>query len=111
MTIPVPLPRWGVRFTADPTKDKDYIQDLYDNDNSAVKRGELFLNEPGEQLHYVGADGVARTVNGTTPILFSRIDFTGIREFANDAAAAAATPPVAIGGMYHTAGTLKVRRV
>lgn len=105
------LPRFGVRFTDDPTHDQEYVQTLYDNENAAVKRGELFLNEPAEELYYVGSDGVARTVNGTTPVSFTRIDFSGIREFANDAAAAAATPAVPVGGLYHTAGVLKVRRV
>lgn len=105
------LPRFGVRFTADPTHNQAYIQTLYDNDNSEVKRGELFLNEPAEQLYYVGLDGVAKTVNGTTAISFTRINFSGIREFVNDAAAAAATPAVPVGGMYHTAGVLKVRLV
>jgi hypothetical protein len=110
MTLPVPLPRWGVRFTSNPAKDKTYLQGLYDNDATAAGRGELFLNEVKEELYYVGEDGVARKVESNTPVLFSRIDFTGLREFANDAAAAAATPAVPIGGMYHTAGTLKVRR-
>lgn len=105
----VPLPRWGVRFTADITHNKAYVQDLYDNDASAAKRGELFLNEPLEELYYVGADGVCRKVNETMVIEFSRIDFTGLREFADDAAAAAADPAVAIGGMYRTGSTLKVR--
>lgn len=107
----VPLPRWGVRFTADVTHNQQYVQDLYDNDASAVKRGELFLNEPAEVLYYVGADGVARTVNGTTSVAFSRIDFTGLREFADDTAAAAATPAVPVGGLYRTGSVLKVRVV
>lgn len=105
----VPLPRWGVRFTADITHNKAYVQGLYDNDASAAKRGELFLNEPLEELYYVGADGVCRKVNETTTIEFSRIDFTGLREFADDAAAAAADPAVPMGGMYRTGSVLKVR--
>lgn len=108
MTV-VPSPRWGVRFTADQTHNVSYLQDLYDNDTTSAKRGELFLNEPKQELYYVGADGVARRAYEI--VGFDRIDFTGIREFANDAAAAAATPPIPIGGMYHTAGTLKVRRI
>lgn len=104
------MPRWGVRYTSNPTKTLPYLQSLYDNDPAEAKRGELFLNEVTEELYYVGEEGVARSVNGGTAIAFSRIDFTGIREFANDAAAANATPPVPVGGMYHTAGTLKVRR-
>lgn len=104
-----PLPRWGVRFTSNPAKTQSYVQTLYDNDETAVKRGELFLNEPAEELYYVGEDGVARTVNGTTSVSFGRIDFTGLREFANDAAAAAASPVVPVGGMYRTGSILKVR--
>jgi hypothetical protein len=104
-----PLPRWGVRFTSDPLKRQQFVQDLYDDDNSNVKRGELFLNEVAEEAYYVGLDGVARTINGTTPVSFSRINFTGIREFEDDLAAAAATPAIAIGGLYHTDGVLKIR--
>ena len=107
----VPLPRWGVRFTADVTHNQQYVQDQYDNDASAAKRGELFLNEPLEELYYVGADGVCRKVNETTSVAFSRIDFTGLREFADDSAAAAATPAVPVGGMYKTGSVLKVRVV
>lgn len=109
--MPVPLPRWGVRFTADVTHNQQYVQDAYDNDASAAKRGELFLNEPLEELYYVGADGVARTVNGTTSVAFSRIDFTGLREFADDSAAASASPAVPVGGLYRTGSVLKVRTV
>lgn len=104
-----PKPRWGVRFSADTTKRQQYVQDLYDTDAANAKRGELFLNEVHEELYYVGLDGVAKTVNGTTAIAFSRIDFTGLREFADDAAAAAATPAIAVGGLYRTGSTLKVR--
>ncbi len=110
MTVPVPAPRWGVRFTSDPTHNQSYLQDAYDEDNSAAKRGELFLNEPNQDLYYVGDDGVARTVGGSSLVEFERIDFTGIREFDNDEDASNAIPPVPVGGLYHTAGVLKVRR-
>lgn len=109
--MPVPLPRWGVRFTADVTHNQQYVQGLYDNSASAAKRGELFLNEPAQSLYYVGADGIARTVNGTTAVAFSRIDFTGLRNFADDSAAAAATPAVPVGGMYRTGNLLKIRLI
>lgn len=108
MTIP-PRPRWGVRYTANTLRRQQYVQDLYDNDAAAAKRGELFLNEVHEELYYVGLDGTAKTVNGTRPVLFSRIDFTGLREFADDTAAGAATPAVPVGGLYRTASVLKVR--
>lgn len=104
-----PFPRWGTRYSPNPLRRQQYVQDLYDNDASEAKRGELFLNEVHEELYYVGADGVAKTVNGTGPILFSRINFTGLRNFADDAAAAAASPAVPIGGMYRTGSLLKVR--
>lgn len=104
-----PLPRWGTRYTANPLRRQQYVQDLYDNDETDAKRGELFLNEVHEELYYVGLDGVAKTVNGTRPVLFSRIDFTGLRNFADDAAAGAATPAVPVGGMYRTGSILKVR--
>lgn len=110
MTIPVPAPRWGVRFTSDPAHNESYLQDVYNEDSSAAKRGELFLNEPNEELYYVGDDGVARTVGGSSTVNFARINFEGIREFSNDGDAASATPPVPLGGLYHTGGVLKVRR-
>jgi hypothetical protein len=110
MAIP-PRPRWGVRYTADTLRRQQYVQDLYDNDASAAKRGELFLNEVHEELYYVGADGVAKTVNGTGPVAFTRIDFTGLREFADDTAAGAASPAVPVGGLYRTGSVLKVRIV
>ncbi len=103
------MPRWGVRFTSSTARRQQYVQDLYDTDAANAKRGELFLNEVHEELYYVGSDGVAKTVSGNTPISFSRINFTGLREFADDAAAAAATPAVAVGGMYRTGSVLKVR--
>jgi hypothetical protein len=107
----VPLVRWGTRFTANTLRRQQYVQSLYDNDETAAKRGELFLNEVHEELYYVGLDGIAKTVNGTGPIPFGRIDFTGLRNFADDAAAAAATPVVPVGGMYRTGSILKVRVV
>lgn len=107
----VPLPRWGVRFTSNLTRNQQYVQDLYDDNQDNAKRGELFLNEPAQELYYVGADGIARTVNGTTSVSFSRINFTGIREFVDDTAAAAATPAVPVGGMYRTGNTLKIRLI
>ncbi len=85
------------------------MQSLYDDDAANVKRGELFLNEPGGQIFYVGADGVARRLGEQDVIPFGQIDFTGLREFADDTAAASATPPVPIGGMYRTGSVLKVR--
>lgn len=110
MTVPVPAPRWGVRFTSDPTHNESYLQDQYVEDHANAKRGELFLNEPLQDLYYVGEDGVARTVGGLSPVPFTRIDLTGLREFVDDVAAAAAVPPVPVGGMYHTGGVLKVRQ-
>lgn len=110
MTIPVPAPRWGVRFTSDETHNLPYLQDQYNEDPANARRGELFLNEPLQELYYVGEDGVARVVGGVSSISFTRIDFTGLREFDNDEDASNATPPVAVGGMYHTGGVLKVRQ-
>ena len=106
-----PMPRWGVRFTAEATKRQQYVQDLYDIDPTNAKRGELFLNEVHGELYYVDADGVAKTVNGDTLVSFSRIDFTGLQELADDTAAAAADPVVPIGGLYRTGNVLKIRVV
>ena len=106
-----PQPRWGVRFTSDPTKTKTYVQSLYDDDPLNVKRGELFLNEYHSVIFYVDDSGLVKQLGEGNPVPFSTINFSGIREFANDAAAAAATPPVAVGGIYHTGGVLKIRLV
>lgn len=105
----MPKPRWGVRFTSDPNKTEDYIQALYDDEPLNARRGELFLNEPARQLFYVDGGGVARRVGSLDTIPFGQIDFTGLREFADDTAAAAATPAVPVGGMYRTGSVLKVR--
>lgn len=104
-----PRPRWGVRFTSDPTHNEQYVQGLYDNDNTAAKRGELFLNEPEEEIYYVDSTGTVKTAYKNTLVGFNRIDFTGLREFADDTAAAAADPAVLVGGLYHTSGVLKIR--
>jgi hypothetical protein len=110
MTVPVPAPRWGVRFTSDETHNLAYLQGQYDESNANAKRGELFLNEPLQEVYYVGEDGVARTVGGSSLVGFARIDFTGLRAFDNDEDASNATPPVPVGGLYHTDGVLKVRQ-
>ena len=104
-----PEPRWGVRFTADPTHNLEYLQNLYDDNPDSAKRGELFVNEPLNQLYYVGGDGVAKRIGSDDIIPFDHIDFTGIRDFADDTAAAAATPAVPVGGLYRTSSVLKVR--
>jgi hypothetical protein len=109
--VPVPAPRWGVRFTADPTHDLQYLQDSYDESTEVAKRGELFINEPKEELYYVGGDGIAHRVGDSTPVPFDRIDFMGIREFDNDEDASNAVPPVVVGGLYHTDGSLRIRLV
>ena len=106
-----PKGRWGVRFTSDPTKRKQYVQDLYDEDANNVKRGELFLNEVHSEAYFVDANGVVKELGEGNPVPFSTIDFTGLREFASDTAAAAAAPPVAIGGIYHDEGVLRIRQV
>ena len=108
-----PFHRWGVRFTADSTHDKDYLQDLHDNDSSTMYRGELFVNEPLDEVYYADATGVVRRLGdrSTVPVNFSRIDFTGLREFADNAAAAGDTTPVPVGGMYRTGSVLKIRVV
>lgn len=50
------------------------------------------------------------TASQSKKLLSDLADLTTIRgSFANDAAAAAAVPPVEIGEAYHTAGAVKVR--
>ena len=105
-----PALRWGARATSDPTHDLQFLQDSYNDDHDFARRGELFIDEPLQEGYYVDLAGVARRLGDLSPVSFSRINFTGLREFANDAAAAAASPAVPVGGMYHTAGVLKVRR-
>ena len=111
MTVPVPAPRWGIRFTPDVTHDLQYLQEAYDEDTSIARRGELFVNEPLEEVYYVDGTGVAHRVGDSTPVEFSRIDFTGIREFDNDEDASNAVPPVPVGGLYHLDGSIRVRLV
>jgi hypothetical protein len=111
MTVSVPSPRWGVRFTSNPDHNLNYLQQTYNEDTSAARRGELFLNEPLAELYFVGDDGVARRVGDITPVPFENIDFSGIREFSSDASAANAVPPVPVGGVYHYEGALRVRLV
>lgn len=108
-----PFHRWGVRFTADTTHNKTYLQGLLDNDSASMYRGEFFINEPLDEVYYADATGVVRRFGdrSTIPVSFSRIDFTGLRNFADDTAAAAAVPPVPVGGMYRTGSALKIRVV
>jgi hypothetical protein len=108
-----PYHRWGVRFTSDATHDEAYLQDEHDNDSSSLYRGELFLNEVLDEVYYADSTGVVRKFGdrSTIPVAFNRINFTGLREFADDTAAAAATIPVPIGGLYRTGSVLKVRVV
>jgi hypothetical protein len=104
-----PFHRFGVRFTSDATHDLAYLQAQHDEDEENAYRGELFLNEALDHIYYVDSTGVARKFGGRATVPFSQISFSGLREFADDTAAAAATPPVAIGGMYRTGSILKVR--
>ena len=106
-----PYHRWGVRFTDDTTHDLAHIQTLHDEDETSTFRGELFLNEALDQIYYVDSTGVARRFGDRASVSFSRLSFTGLREFTNDAEAAAATPPIVVGGMYRTGNLLKVRVV
>jgi len=106
-----PFHRFGIRFTSDETHNLDYLQIQHDEDGKNAYRGELFLNEKLDEIYYVDADGVARRFRDRASVPFSQISFTGLREFADDIAAAAATPPVEIGGMYRTGSILKVRVV
>jgi hypothetical protein len=106
-----PFHRWGVRFTSDTTHNLSYIQTQHNENSSNTYRGELFLNEALDEIYYVDSTGVARRFGDRASVPFSRISFTGLREFVDDAAAAAATPPVVVGGMYRTGSVLKVRIV
>jgi hypothetical protein len=104
-----PFHRFGVRFTSDVTHNLAYLQAQHDEDPTDIYRGELWLNEPLDEMYYVDSTGVARKLGGRALVPFSQINFTGLRNFADDAAAAAATPPVPVGGMYRTGSALKVR--
>jgi hypothetical protein len=106
-----PFHRFGIRFTSDPTSNLQYLQTRHDEDSKNAYRGELFLNEALDEIYYVDETGVARRFGDRAPVPFSRIDFSTLREFADDSAAASASPPVAIGGMYRTGSFLKVRVV
>jgi hypothetical protein len=106
-----PFHRWGVRFNDDPSHNLSYLQTLHDEDNTSVYRGELFLNEALDQMYYVDSTGIARKLGSRDPISFSLVDFSGLRDFIDDATAAAASPAVPVGGMYRTGSILKVRVV
>ena len=106
-----PFHRFGIRFTSDPTHDQAYLQLQHDEDAANAYRGELFLNEALDEMYYVDATGVARKFGGRAPVPFSLIDFSGLREFADDTAASEASPAVPVGGMYRTGSVLKVRIV
>lgn len=105
----MPKPRWGVRFNSDPSKTLDYIQSLHDDDPDNTRRGELFLNESTKQLFYVDGTGAAKRIGSSDIIPFDQINFSGLREFADDVAASSATPAVPVGGLYRTGNILKVR--
>ena len=62
-------------------------------------------------MYYIDVTGVARRFGDRALVPFSQISFTGLREFADDTAAAAATPAIPVGGMYRTGSLLKVRVV
>jgi hypothetical protein len=106
-----PFHRFGIRFTSDPAHDVDYLQLQHDEDTTNAYRGELFLNEALDEMYYVDATGVARTFGTRAPVPFTQIDFTGLREFADDTEAAGATPAIPVGGMYRTGSVLKTRVV
>jgi hypothetical protein len=106
-----PFHRFGIRFTSNPTHNVQYLQQQHDEDTSNAYRGELFLNELLDEFYYVDAGGVARRFGDRASVPFTRIDFSGLREFADDSAAAAAEPVVPVGGMYRTGSVLKVRVV
>jgi hypothetical protein len=106
-----PFHRWGVRFTDDSTHNLAYLQTEYDEDENFAYRGEFFLNEALDQAYYVDSTGVARKLGGRDSVPFSQINFTGLRNFVDDAAAATASPAVPVGGMYRTGSVLKVRVV
>lgn len=97
-----PFSRNGIRFTSDPTHDLDYFQALHDEGGpDSPYRGELFLNEPLREIYFVPSTGVAEKF----------VSLTNLREFANDTEAAAAIPPVSVGGFYRTESVVKIRVV
>jgi len=106
-----PFHRWGIRFTSDSTHDKEYLQNLHDNNSSNMYRGELFLNEVLDEVYYADSTGTIRRYGDRSggTVTFDRIDFTGIREFSDDAQAALDPNPVPIGGVYRTGSFLRIR--
>lgn len=111
LTPEPPFHRLGIRFTNDPSHSVSYLQGAYDEDPGIAYRGELFLNEVRDEIYYIDSQGIARRFGDRASVAFSRIDFSGLREFADDTAAAEATPAVPVGGMYRTGSNLKVRVV
>jgi hypothetical protein len=111
LTPEPPFHRFGIRFTDDPSHSVSYLQGAHDEDPETAYRGELFLNEVRDELYYIDSSGVARRFGDRASVHFSRIDFSGLRDFDGDEAAGAADPPVPVGGMYRTDNFLKVRVV
>lgn len=59
---------------------------------------------------YANSDGTDSNVNIlVTPLGNGSVVLSSVRNFANDAAAAAATPPVPIGGIYRNGSAMQIR--
>jgi hypothetical protein len=66
--------RWGLRYTPQASHNLSYLQSQTDNISDFARRGELFLNEPLQQLYYVDSDGAKGVMHTPAPI--SNLEYT-----------------------------------
>lgn len=84
-----------------------------DRDYSIVIGDQSIIADPNDGCIIIGTNRLATMSNQTIigNVGTSNVTLTGIRVAADDAAAAALTPPVPVGGLYHNAGAVRIRLV
>ena len=72
--------RWGLRYTPQISHNVSFLQTQADNVTDFARPGELFLNEPLQQIYYVdSATGLARGVL-PTPVPIAELEFAATIE-------------------------------
>lgn len=76
MTSPT-KPRWGIKYTSDPHKNREYLQTSAAQDLTIGYPGELYLNESLQQLYYIDSyNRTAKTINALPNLYFSPTDYS-----------------------------------